>query len=370
MKLFETANLGTVERGRANNLNLIRLVLASSVVFSHSYPILHQQLREPMMRYLHIMTNLGDCAVFGFFYISGFLITKSAIRHTDPAEFLRARALRIFPGLAVAVLISTFIIGPAFTNLSLSDYFHNSQTYYYLATVVLHHHVTLDLPGLFQSHAIHEVNLPLWTLSSEWTMYLVALFVAVAIRWRSLYPGITPASWIAIGIAAIVTLQMFPLPMHYAYKWMIIFAAGSLSYRFRRHIPLSVPFAVPLFLLDLFLLRFSPHLGTPLFPLTYFYLLLVVGFHPALFAGWYLKVGDPSYGLYIYGWTIGQILSVYFVSPPALFFATYLIALPVALLSWHLIESRSLAFKRRSKQKHLHPHPTASEIPVTPPAEA
>jgi hypothetical protein len=70
--------LSEVDSGRKNNLNLIRFVLASGVVFSHCYAILGEERNEPLSSGLHFGGNLGDLAVFGFFFISGYLITRSA----------------------------------------------------------------------------------------------------------------------------------------------------------------------------------------------------------------------------------------------------------------------------------------------------
>lgn len=63
--------LGEVESGRANNLNLIRMLLASSVILSHAYPIAGRLDVEPMVRFSHSGASLGDVAVIGFFFLSG-----------------------------------------------------------------------------------------------------------------------------------------------------------------------------------------------------------------------------------------------------------------------------------------------------------
>ena len=53
------------------------------------------------------------------------------------------------------------------------------------------------------------------------------------------------------------------------------------------------------------------------------------------------KIGDLSYGLYIYAFTVQQMI-VFFCRPTSLtlIFATLAITVPLAYASWHLIEKR------------------------------
>ena len=102
-KGFWSASLDGASQGRNNNLTLIRAILASSVVLSHCWIILDQFDREPWQHYVGFQ-EIGSLAVSAFFFLSGFLILKSGLNWVSPVDFLRARGLRIFPGLTVAVL--------------------------------------------------------------------------------------------------------------------------------------------------------------------------------------------------------------------------------------------------------------------------
>ena len=342
---FSKVRLVDVEGGRANNLNLIRLILASSVILSHSYAAVYQGAWEPMVRFSRSETGLGDVAVIGFFFLSGYLILKSAIRQPDPAVFLKCRALRLGPGLVVTVLLATFVVGAIFTSLPLSGYFSNRQTYQYLLNVILCHSAGITLPGLFQREASNEVNSPLWTLASEWTMYLLTLLACMAVRWRSSRANTSWRSWAVLGLAVGVTAMMFPLPWKYSERWALAFITGAAVYLLRRWIILSLPLAFSCFILDLAMIRILPIAGKPAFPFALSYLLLVLGFHPSVQMKWYLALGDISYGLYIYAWPIQQILASHFSSPLKLFVANYLLVLPLAALSWYAVESPCLSLK-------------------------
>ena len=61
------------------------------------------------------------------------------------------------------------------------------------------------------------------------------------------------------------------------------------------------------------------------------------------------KIGDLSYGTYIYAFPISQILIVYFnsnISPTMLTILTILLVLPIAYLSWRFIEKPALSLKK------------------------
>src|SRR6516165_3115921 len=104
--------------GRHNNFDALRLVAATSVVFSHSFLIVEgTQDHEWLIWLTGNQSILGLVGVFVFFAISGFLVTQSFEETDDAWRFLAKRALRIFPGLFVATLLSAFLLAPLVTTL-------------------------------------------------------------------------------------------------------------------------------------------------------------------------------------------------------------------------------------------------------------
>jgi peptidoglycan/LPS O-acetylase OafA/YrhL len=67
--------LANVLRGRDNNLNLIRFLAATAVVYTHAFGIAGSGRLEPIQRVVGIGT--GDLGVDVCFFISGFLDTRS-----------------------------------------------------------------------------------------------------------------------------------------------------------------------------------------------------------------------------------------------------------------------------------------------------
>ena len=355
MAFFETVRLSQVESGRANNLKLLRFLFAAGVVFSHCYVLLGQLGREPMQRFFH-WSNLGEVAVFGFFFLSGYLILKSGLRWSTPSDFLAARCLRIFPALWCTVVLCVAVLGPAASSLSLKEYAAAPLTRHYLLQAVMRANALHGLPGVFQGRLpFASVNQPLWTLSSEWLTYIVVLLICLGVRLRQgvRYPW---TSWLFIGLVLLLTAQMFPFQKTDSARWAAIFALGGLCFLLRHHVRLSISMAVCGIALSLVLLRVLPHAGKPLFPLALCYAVAVAGYHPALYVHWFNRLGDYSYGIYIYGWPIQQLLLPSAAkSAVRLFGLAFPCVLTLSALSWHLLEERALRCKpsRSKSDEHL-----------------
>ena len=113
--------LGDLASRRNNNFNLIRMLAATAVLVSHSYPLSQGSTAvEPLSGWLGL--SLGELAVITFFCVSGFFISLSRDRAPGLIDFVAARCLRIYPGLTLVLLLSVFLIGPIFTTLSTPEY--------------------------------------------------------------------------------------------------------------------------------------------------------------------------------------------------------------------------------------------------------
>lgn len=91
---------------RSNSLNLVRLVLAFLVLFAHGF-YLSGNGPGPSFR----GENLGGWAVFGFFAISGYLVTAS--RFANPfGRYLVLRMARIYPAFVVCLVVTAGVFAP------------------------------------------------------------------------------------------------------------------------------------------------------------------------------------------------------------------------------------------------------------------
>ena len=153
---------------RDNNMDLIRFLAASAVIYAHAFNL--QNLRDPLESVTGRST--GSLAVAIFFSLSGFLIAKSITTRESLMEFLIARALRILPALLVVNFLVVIVAGLVWTNLGTGDFFANpeSWSYFFWNSSLLK--CQFQLPGVFEQNPYGPaVNGSLWTLPVEARMY-------------------------------------------------------------------------------------------------------------------------------------------------------------------------------------------------------
>ena len=108
--MIAAPRLSDLAHGRDNNFQLIRLVAAAFVVVFHSFALTGRWTHEPLWR-LAPELNFGALGVKIFFVISGFLVTQSWLARRAAAPFVVARALRIYPALVAATLLTIVLAG-------------------------------------------------------------------------------------------------------------------------------------------------------------------------------------------------------------------------------------------------------------------
>jgi peptidoglycan/LPS O-acetylase OafA/YrhL len=338
--------------GRDNNFNLIRILAALAVLLSHSYALVRGPGTPDMFSETLGMT-LGEIAVDVFFITSGFLVTSSLLNRQSTLEFLWARFLRIFPGLWVMLLLAVFLLGPAFTTVPLSEYFAAKATYSYLAKCgTLISGVTYELPGVFVGNALpNAVNGSLWTMPLELKMYLIlaALWTSLllirsrrGLVFRTLIATFAVASMIFV-IADHFWLHASRQFGHFFYMFFI--GAGAYVSRSRilltrtAFLMLAAAAIVCSLNKNAFFIAY-----TCLLP----YIVLYCAYVPTGAIRSYNRLGDYSYGVYIYAFPVQQ--TVVAVVPNISIGQLDLIAgaatIALAAASWHLIEAHALSLKK------------------------
>jgi peptidoglycan/LPS O-acetylase OafA/YrhL len=333
---------------RHNNFDLLRLVAALSVIFSHAFLLAeNSQDHDPLIMLTGGQAILGLAGVFVFFTISGYLISQSFETTTSPFVFLAKRALRIFPGLIGCLIVCVFVVGPLVTSLPAADYVVQPGTYLFLL-----HNAVLDidynrLPGvLFWPGNIGGiVNGPLWSLPCEALLYLMLFGLGVC---RLLTLAVT-LLLLATGVAAL-WLDTAGTTFGSALWLLGFFAAGMCLYEMRHLGPrLFAPRWAAVALVGL-ALSIPARLFLVGFPVFGGYLVIYLALSRRLPVVRAARFGDLSYGLYIYGWPVEQCV-VYFSGGTAPWWAVFLISAPaaaaIAFLSWHLIE-KHCRWRRRS----------------------
>jgi len=327
---------------RRDNFLLVRLVAAALVVFGHCWAIASNPAGEadPIARLTGEFS--GTLAVSMFFVISGLLVTQSYARRDDLRGYLRARALRILPALFVCVALTAVVLGPLLTTLPLADYAGHRDTWTYVARNASLVSMQYVLPGVFEGHRTPVVNGSLWSLPAEALMYaMVAAFgVLGALRHVDRFLLLLALSGIALVLGPLAVgkpgLSMY-LP------FAACFAFGAACWIFRARMPVS-GILVLAGVLACIALRHSPlHPAVLGATVAYGTLWLVLLPAPAFLA----KVGDYSYGLFLYGYPVQQLVA--HALPQAGPWTMLALALPIALgcaaLSWHLVEKPALRLK-------------------------
>jgi len=343
---------------RRNNFDALRLVAAISVIFSHSFLIAEgTQNREPLIWLTGNQSILGLAGVFVFFAISGFLVTQSFEQTGNSLRFLAKRALRIFPGLFAATAVSALVLGPLVTDLPLGVYLSRPEPYEYLVGNTLLDQTVHELPGVwFVDNPVGlEINGSLWTLRSEFMMYLMVLVLGVL----RLLTVRTALLLLAFGMVCLHFNMLDKLEkwgwffqLLSGWGWLVgFFAAGMALYKLRH----TRIFDGRLALLALAGLVLSVPLRQfiLLFPLFGCYLALWLALNQRLPVIQAARFGDISYGLYIYGWPVEEAV-MWLFGGRAAWWQVFLIALPVAsaiaFLSWHLVERPMLRLKPGSRR--------------------
>lgn len=343
--------LAAVAIGRDNNFNLIRLIAAFAVLISHSFALaLGTTDAEPLRKTLGMA--LGNIAVDVFFITSGFLVTASVLTRHNVASFVRARALRIFPALWVMLLLTVFGLGALATSLPAMVYLSLPDTYHYLAkNAALITGVIYDLPGVFDGNPYkHVVNSSLWTLPYELALYALLAAAWFVLRGSSelrmrLFRIIVLGTVVAT-LAALLVNHFYVETASYFLRLLYMFAVGAAFYLLRDHVTLSRRW---FWLLALGLALATLHRGT--FFVVYLgtaaYLLLYLAYVPAGRIRDYNRVGDFSYGVYLYAFPVQQVIAAMIpnVTVWQMLVLASVAALTLAALSWQLIERPALRLK-------------------------
>jgi peptidoglycan/LPS O-acetylase OafA/YrhL len=292
-----------------------------------------------------------------FFFLSGLLVAQSLDHSSSNLNFLWKRALRLYPGACLVILISACAIGPLITTLPPGTYFSHPLFFQYLLTCFLVQ-VYYFLPGVFQHSVLGpSVNASLWSLSLELKLY-IALVLSTFIQKKSRIPLTATAILILFIIGT-----FFSSPTErqlkdifstnfvlYPYTELsVYFLIGNLCYYFRSRITIRN------YWLPVILVTWWPGFHSPFSDLAGFLLIpALVLFFSASQTKWIHTITpkpDLSYGLYVWAFPTEQLVTNY-LHPTNLtirFLLVLLFTTLVAFLSWNLVEKPALGLKRRIK---------------------
>ena len=331
---------------RGPGFDTIRLAAASVVVLHHAMAVEIDIVRDDFLyRFSEGYTQSGLMAVAVFFSISGFLVTPGLVRSRDVLGYLSRRFMRIMPLLAVVVLATALVFGPALTSLSLREYFASPQTWLYLKNVTTS--LSLELPGVSNHRGSDAINSPLWTLRFEWLCYLAlaALALIGALARRVLVLCI----W---GASQLLLFALFGAPdvtqaWSQAETFLYLsgyFGAGVVMYTWSDRIPLGRWLVIAA--IGALIVALYAGIGVFAAPLLVTYLVIAAGLAPVPWSKTLAKA-DLSYGIYLtHSLVLTALLAIFpFTSGIALFASGLVISALVAFATWTFIERPGLEHK-------------------------
>lgn len=350
--------VGEVIAGRDNNFNLIRIIAAFAVLVDHSYPLIFGKSATELLA-TSLGNSISGIAVDVFFFTSGFLVTRSLFTRQDIRNFARARFLRIYPALWVMILLIVFGLGPIISSDSIGRYFSDMYTYRYLfRDSILFTGIRFNLPGVFDHNAYaNAVNGSLWTLYFEVRFYiLLAIFWGVIARFTSSQKRLAIFGHLVIG-AAVISAVAYPIVQAKGITgWESVrlsnfFFGGAAFYVLRDRIHLSWGTLIGILIVMSSALELGgPVAFRPVYSLLLGWLVLHLAYIPGGWVRRYNRLGDYSYGMYIYAFPVQQTLVLLYpkIDVPSMIFAAGMATLSLAAMSWHWIEKPALARKQRS----------------------
>jgi peptidoglycan/LPS O-acetylase OafA/YrhL len=321
----------------ANNFNLLRLVFALFVVVYHLVVL----SAAPGWSHLEApFSLLAEVGVQGFFVLSGFLVYASLERSDSIGLYAEKRFRRLYPAYAVVVILCA----AAGYALSAEARANPIAVGEYLGwNLVFANFMAPELPGVFASNPMTEVNGALWTLKIEVMFYIILpllawlLRVAGPARWLVIvliYAGAEVWREVLLGMGQAELSRQLPGQMSFFITGMALYRLSLSGVRLHLAGLGGAGLLAASLLVDM--LEPARALGLGLVAIW-------------IASGWprlpdAARFGDLSYGVYIVHFPIIQTVMVLglFAAPWIGAGISLAAAFIAALLLWHLVERPSL----------------------------
>lgn len=329
-----------------NNFDFMRFAAAMMVLCGHSYALTIGGAPQIFGKTIH------DMGVVIFFCISGYLISISWANSPSLKVYLWKRALRIFPALAVCVVLTACILGPALTSHSLPRYFSEMQFWRYFENILLYVHY--HLPGVFTENKLPAVNGSLWTLPVEFLCYIFLAVAALACNKRQ------AAIFACIALAAALAYIYYPqgqriVVLHILLRSMLqvmpFFFIGAVLARLEgKYIHFRPGYAVLLCVALFIVTEYDIRVLNQIMLWACIpYIVLTFGLRALPVVSGWGRYGDFSYGIYLYAFPLQQMvvaLSQQQASPMEVTLMAFPPVLLCAVASWHMVEKPALGMKK------------------------
>lgn len=351
----------TQHLSRQNSFDVVRLIAALSVFLAHQFSLAGEYLPGYQPPRLGPWgPKLADAGLYVFFTLSGYLVYNSLERDARARRFFQARFLRIYPAAIVNTVLCILFAG-MISLLNWREFWLSDQT----ADFFLHNSAILltptefQLPGFLPQAKFPLVNIPIWTLKYELAAYIALFIVFQASRWFAWTRTLPLLLLLVCSAAGFYVMRLVPasgadgldelgkFQLIHALRFAMVFSLGA-AYASLEPIQIWKSAIVAGALLAC--AAFAP--GEELARIFFIGIIAVaaieVGKSSLLYFERYARIGDLSYGAYLYAFPIQIYTVTHFLSASNFWLLTAVdlaLVLGLAFASWRLIEKPALAMK-------------------------
>lgn len=347
---------------KVNNFDIIRLIAAFQVAIQHI--VYHLEVEHVAPTIFKLLNLFPGVPVF--FFISGFLISKSYENNPIITEYAKNRILRIYPALIICTVLAAL-------SVYLSAYF--SKTHAGVSEIVILILGQISIfqfynPNFMRAFGTGVLNGSLWTITVELQFYIVI-----------------PILYWIFGLAKptnksntkIVLLILFFMVFHIAryhfikeykenllfklwgvsfFPWIYMFLVGVLFQKnfstLYRLLSGKVLYVLPVYLVcSYFLVHYfgwEIGIGNGINPVLFFLLAILIfsfAYSYSALSSNIFKGNDISYGVYIYHIPVVNLLIYYgYITNASYVFVAIVVITLIAIASWLLIEKPSMKLKK------------------------
>lgn len=347
---------------RHNSIGFLRWLMAFAVIFSHAGPLAGFYDYKNLGTQWSDEQSFGGVAVAGFFFLSGFLITKSRMGRSTIFRYFWRRGLRIFPAFWAALALTAFVLAPLawlHVNGTIRGYFSSPTesplTYFSNNMWLKMNQANIAQMGDGTPLAAccgKEWNGSAWTLFYEFRGYIAigVLGLFGVLGYRKI------ASLAFLAMLVMNSLTFFSVNANIAiidplmrnfFNVMLLtpFFFGMMFALWGDKIPIDDRLALAAGAIAFFTYFIAS--GWNIYgQFGFLYVLMWAAVRLPL-QNWE-RFGDFSYGIYIYAWPIQMLLAFYGIQNwgwvPYHVIVILLVHL-AAFVSWHTLEKRALALK-------------------------
>ena len=344
-----------------NNFDLIRLFAAFQVALAHVLHVMEIETAWIGSLILHMFYLFPGVPIF--FFISGFLISRSYENNSCLKEFFINRILRLYPGLIVCVAFSIVLV-------IASGYLQGKGVQWFeLVLLFLAKTTFLQFynPEFMRAYGDGVLNGSLWTITVEIQFYLLIPILFLIISRK-------PTKCTANCALVLLTILFFIVNRFYTvlpdmvdkslfiklikvsfFPWFYIFLLGVWAQRhfefFHAYLAGKFYLIFPVYLFSAYMLSdIGSAFGNNSNPIVVVLLLLTVfslAYSMPALSKKVLRGNDMSYGIYIYHMPIVNVLlynGLYRKTEYA--FVALIASIVLAAISWFIIEKPALRLKR------------------------